>query len=84
MRLTGSKLISIRSGEISRIETQLDDIKEKLRSYQMKIFSSCSSAWIKQKKKIQGINLGAGSNRQRIDSLNTDIEAKKSKLSSTR
>jgi len=51
MRLTGSKLISIRSGEISRIETQLDDIKEKLRSYPNEDIQQLQ-LWIKQKKRF--------------------------------
>jgi DNA sulfur modification protein DndD len=62
--------------EISRIETQLDDIKEKLRSYPNEDIQQLQLRLDKTEEKIRELILEQGSNRQRIDSLNTDIEAK--------
>jgi len=67
MRLTGSKLISIRSGEISRIETQLDD-ERKLRSYPNEDIQQLQLRLDKTEEKIQ-VSWSKGSNRQQVTTL---------------
>ena len=68
--------VNQRRTEISRIETQLEDIKEKLRSYPNEDIQQLQIRLDKIEETIRELILEQGANRQRIDSLTTDIEAK--------
>lgn len=66
--------------EISRIETQLDDIKEKLRSYPNEDIQQLQLRLDKTEETIRELILEQGANRQRIDSLTTEIEVKSKQI----
>ena len=68
--------VNQRRTELSRIETQLEDIKEKLRSYPNEDIQQLQLRLDKIEEKIHELILEQGANRQRIDSLNLSIEAK--------
>jgi len=62
--------------EVSRIETQLDDIKEKLRSYPNEDIQQLQLRLDTTEESIRELILEQGANRQKFDNLTTDIEAK--------
>ena len=66
--------------EISRIETQLDDIKEKLRSYPNEDIQQLQLRLDKIEETIRELILEQGANRQRIASLTTEIEVKSKQI----
>lgn len=62
--------------EISRIETQLDDIKERLRSYPNEDIQHLQKRLDKTEEIIRQLILEQGGNRQQVASISTEIEAK--------
>lgn len=66
--------------EIFRIETQLDDIKEKLRSYPNEDIQQLQLRLDKTEETIRELILEQGANRQRITSLTTEIEVKNKQI----
>lgn len=60
--------------EISRIETQLDDIKERLRSYPNEDIQQLQKRLDQIEETIRELFLEQGANQQRIDSINIEIE----------
>jgi len=62
--------------EVSRIETQLDDIKEKLRTYPNEDIQQLQKRLDTTEESIRELILEQGANLQKIDTLTTDIEAK--------
>jgi len=62
--------------ELSRIETQLDDIKHKFRAYPNEDISKLQKRLDETEIKLRELTLEKGANKQRIDSLKTEIEVK--------
>lgn len=62
--------------ELSGIETQLDDIKKKLRSFPNEDISQLQKRLDETEEKIRDLTLEKGANQQQIARLTTDIEAK--------
>jgi len=62
--------------ELSRIETELDDIKKSLRNYPNEDISNLQKRLDETEVKIRKLTLEKGAKKQRIDSLKTEIEAK--------
>ena len=62
--------------EASRIETQLDDIKERLRNYPNEDIQQLQMRLDKIEETMRELLLEQGANKQQIVSLNTDVEAK--------
>lgn len=66
--------------EISRIETQLDDIKERLRSYPDENIQLLQKRLDKTEEIIRKLILEQGENRQQIASCKTDVEGKSKQI----
>jgi len=66
--------------ELSRIETELEDIKKSLRNYPNEDISNLQKRLDETEEKIRELTLEKGANKQRIDSLKTDAEAKTKQL----
>ena len=62
--------------ELSGIETQLDDIKKKLRSFPNEDISQLQKRLDETEEKIRDLTLEKGANQQQIARIATDIEAK--------
>jgi DNA sulfur modification protein DndD len=62
--------------ELSGIETQLDDIRKKLRSFPNEDISQLQKRLDETEEKIRELTLEKGANQQQIARLQTDIEAK--------
>jgi len=62
--------------ELSRIETQLDDIKKKLRNYPDEDISKLQKRLDEIEEKVRELTLEKGANKQQIDSIKTEVEAK--------
>ena len=62
--------------ELSGIETQLDDIKKKLRSFPNEDISQLQKRLDETEEKIRDLTLEKGANQQQIARITTDIEAK--------
>ena len=62
--------------ELSGIETQLDDIKKKLRSFPNEDISQLQKRLDETEEKIRDLTLEKGANQQQIARLSTDIDAK--------
>ncbi len=62
--------------ELSRIETDLDDIKIKLRTYPDEDISKLQKRLDETEEKVRELTLEKGASKQRIDSLKTEIDAK--------
>ena len=62
--------------EVSRIETQLDDIKERLRNYPNEDIQQLQMRLDKIEETMRELILEQGSNRQQIVSFNTEVEEK--------
>jgi DNA sulfur modification protein DndD len=62
--------------ELSGIETQLDDIKKKLRSFPNEDISQVQKRLDETEEKIRDLTLETGANQQQISRLINDIEAK--------
>ena len=62
--------------ELSGIETQLDDIKKKLRSFPNEDISQLQKRLDETEEKIRDLTLEKGANQQQIARLSSDIEAK--------
>lgn len=62
--------------EVSRIENQLDDIKEKLRNYPNEDIQQLQLRLETTEQSIRELILEQGANRQKIDNLNAEIEVK--------
>lgn len=60
--------------ELSGTETQLDEIKNKLRSYPDENIQELQKRLDEIDRKISDLHRESGSNKQQIDTLNTDIE----------
>ncbi|HEY9637215.1 MAG TPA: AAA family ATPase [Coleofasciculaceae cyanobacterium] len=63
-------------GELSGIETQLDDIKKKLRSFPNEDISQLQKRLDETEEKIRDLTLEKGANQQQIERLAIDVEAK--------
>jgi len=62
--------------ELSGIETQLDDIKKKLRNFPNEDISQLQKRLDETEEKIRDLTLEKGANQQQIARIATDIEAK--------
>ena len=62
--------------ELSGIETQLDDIKKKLRSFPNEDISQLQKRLDETEEKIRDLTLETGANQQQISRIANDIEAK--------
>lgn len=62
--------------EVSRIENQLDDIKEKLRNYPNEDIQQLQLRLDTTEQSIRELILEQGANRQKIDNLTTETEVK--------
>lgn len=62
--------------ELSGIETQLDDIKKKLRSFPNEDISQLQKRLDETEEKIRDLTLEKGANQQKIEQLKIDIESK--------
>ena len=62
--------------ELSGIETQLDDIKKKLRNFPNEDISQLQNRLDETEEKIRDLTLEKGANQQQIARIATDIEAK--------
>ena len=62
--------------ELSGIETQLDDIKKKLRNFPNEDISQLQKRLDETEEKIRDLTLEKGANQQQIARITTDIEAK--------
>lgn len=62
--------------ELSQIETQLDDINKKLRSYPNEDIQQLQSRLDETEEKIRELTLEKGANQQKLESFNSQIEAK--------
>jgi DNA sulfur modification protein DndD len=62
--------------ELSQIETQLDDINKKLRSYPNEDIQQLQRRLDETEEKIRELILEKGANQQKIERLNSEIEAK--------
>ena len=62
--------------ELSGIETQLDDIKKKLRSFPNEDISQLQKRLDETEEKIRELTLETGANQQQISRIANDIEAK--------
>jgi DNA sulfur modification protein DndD len=67
--------------ELSGIETQLDDIKKKLRSFPNEDISQLQKRLDETEEKIRDLTLEKGANQQQIARVATDIEAKVKQIS---
>jgi DNA sulfur modification protein DndD len=65
-----------RRSELSGIETQLDDIKKKLRSFPDEDISKLQKRLDQTEEKIRELILEQGANQQEVTRLSSDIEAK--------
>jgi DNA sulfur modification protein DndD len=68
-------------GELSGIETQLDDIKKKLRSFPNEDISQLQKRLDETEEKIRDLTLEKGANQQQIERLAIDVEAKAKQIS---
>lgn len=66
--------------ELSGIETQLDDIKKKLRSFPNEDISQLQRRLDETEEKIRDLTLEKGANQQQMARLLTDIEAKSKQI----
>jgi DNA sulfur modification protein DndD len=62
--------------ELSGIETQLDDIKKKLRSFPNEDISLLQKRLDETEERIRDLTLEKGANQQKIERLKIDVEAK--------
>ena len=62
--------------ELSGIETQLDDIRKKLRSFPNEDISQLQKRLDETEEKIRDLTLEKGANQQKIERLKIDIESK--------
>jgi DNA sulfur modification protein DndD len=62
--------------ELSGIETQLDDIKKKLRSFPNEDISQLQKRLDETEERIRDLTLEKGANQQQLERLSTDIDAK--------
>ena len=62
--------------ELSGIETQLDDIRKKLRSFPNEDISQLQKRLDETEEKIRNLTLEKGANQQKIEQLKIDIESK--------
>jgi DNA sulfur modification protein DndD len=62
--------------ELSGIETQLDDIRKKLRSFPNEDISQLQKRLDETEEKIRDLTLEKGANQQKIEQLKIDIESK--------
>ncbi|HEY9743291.1 MAG TPA: AAA family ATPase, partial [Coleofasciculaceae cyanobacterium] len=62
--------------ELSGIETQLDDIRKKLRSFPNEDISQLQKRLDETEEKIRNLTLEKGANQQKIERLKIDIESK--------
>ncbi len=62
--------------ELSRIETELDDTKIKLRNYPNEDISKLQKRLDKTEEKVRELTLEKGINRQKIDSLKSETDVK--------
>jgi DNA sulfur modification protein DndD len=62
--------------ELSQIETQLDDINKKLRNYPNEDIQQLQKRLDKTEDKIRELTLEKGANQQKIERINTEIDAK--------
>ncbi len=62
--------------ELSRIETELDDIKIKLRTYPDEDVSKLQKRLDETEEKVRELTLEKGASKQRIESLKTESDAK--------
>ncbi|MBV9385527.1 MAG: AAA family ATPase [Chroococcidiopsidaceae cyanobacterium CP_BM_ER_R8_30] len=70
--------------ELSRIETQLDDIKKKLLTYPDENISNLQKRLDGIEERIRELILEKGANKQKIETLKTEIEAKAKQIAKYR
>ena len=62
--------------ELSQIETQLDDINKKLRSYPNEDIQKLQKRLDETEEKIRNLTLEKGANQQKIENLKTEVDGK--------
>jgi DNA sulfur modification protein DndD len=62
--------------ELSQIETQLDDINKKLRSYPNEDIQKLQKRLDETEEKIRGLTLEKGANQQKIENLKSEVDGK--------
>lgn len=67
--------------ELSQIETQLDDLKQKLRSFPNEDISQLQKRLDQIEKTILDLTLEKGANQQKIERLKTNLEVKSKQIS---
>lgn len=69
-------IITESRSQLSRIETQLDDIKKKLRTFPDEDIMELQKRLDEMEEKIRDLTLEKGANRQQIERIQIDIEVK--------